>query len=102
MGSGNIVHNLMALDPDAEPYSWALEFDDIVKNNLVQHDIDSLVNYSKYHISALAHPTSEHYLPLLCVVGAAGNDRPEFFNESIFGGSVSMRSVVYGVENLNL
>lgn len=102
MGSGNIVHNLMALDPNAEPYSWALEFDDIVKNNLVEHDVDSLVHYSRYHISALAHPTSEHYLPLLCVIGAAGNDRPEFFNESIFGGSVSMRSVVYGAGNLNL
>jgi 4,5-DOPA dioxygenase extradiol len=98
LGSGNLVHNLMMLNMRAKPYPWAVEFDDIVKTNLETRDYDSLINYTKYHISSLAHPTSEHYLPLICVIGAAGGDRPQFFNEMIFGGSVSMRSVVFGLD----
>jgi len=61
-------------------------------------DYGSLIDYTRYHISSLAHPTSEHYLPLLCVTGAAADDRPRFFNETIFGGSVSMRGVVFGLD----
>ena len=96
LGSGNLVHNLMMLDMHAKPYSWAVEFDTVVKNNLAAGDYDSLIDYTKYPASLLAHPTSEHFLPLLCVAGAAGNDRPLFFNETMFGGSVSMRCVVFG------
>jgi 4,5-DOPA dioxygenase extradiol len=98
LGSGNLVHNLMMLNMHAKPYPWAVEFDDIVKNNITTRDYDSLIDYTKYHISSLAHPTSEHYLPLICVIGAAGDDRPRFFNETIFAGSVSMRSVVFGLD----
>lgn len=98
LGSGNLVHNLMMLNMHAQPYPWAVEFDDIVKNKLAARDYDSLIDYTKYRISSLAHPTSEHYLPLLCVTGAAGDDSPQFFNETIFAGSVSMRSVVFGLD----
>jgi len=97
LGSGNLVHNLMMLDMHAKPYPWAVEFDDRVKNNLLTGDYDSLINYTRYRVSTLAHPTSEHYLPVLCVAGAAGDDKPVFFNETIFAGSVSMRSVVFGL-----
>jgi 4,5-DOPA dioxygenase extradiol len=97
LGSGNLVHNLMMFNMHVKPYPWAVEFDDIVKNNLVSRDHDSLIDYTKYHISSLAHPTSEHYLPLLCAIGAAVDDKPQFFNETIFAGSVSMRSVVFGL-----
>jgi 4,5-DOPA dioxygenase extradiol len=98
LGSGNLVHNLRMLSMEGKTYSWALEFDDIVKNDLVNRDYDSLVNFTKYPVTRLAHPTSEHFLPLLCVIGAAGDDRPLFFNEMIFAGSVSMRCVAFGLE----
>jgi 4,5-DOPA dioxygenase extradiol len=97
LGSGNLVHNLIMLTMHAKPYPWAVEFDEIVKNNIITRDYDSLIDYTKYHISSLAHPTSEHYLPLICVIGAAEDDPPRFFNETIFAGSVSMRSVVFGL-----
>ncbi len=98
LGSGNLVHNLMLLTMHAQPYPWAVEFDTMVKTNLITRNYDALIDYTRYHISALAHPTSEHYLPLLCIIGAAGDDRPEFFNETIFAGSVSMRGVVFGLD----
>lgn len=99
LGSGNLVHNLMLLTMHAKPYPWAVEFDTMVKNNLVSRDYDALIDYTRYPLSSLAHPTSEHYLPLLCIIGAAGDDRPEFFNETIFAGSVSMRGVVFGLRH---
>jgi 4,5-DOPA dioxygenase extradiol len=100
LGSGNLVHNLMMLSMHANPYPWALEFDEIVKNKLLIRDYDSLIGYTRFPVSSKAHPTSEHFLPLLCVIGAAGNDHPSFFNETIFAGSVSMRCVVFGLDGL--
>jgi 4,5-DOPA dioxygenase extradiol len=98
IGSGNLVHNLMMLRMSGEPYPWALDFDRTVKERIVNRDYASLVAYSGLRNAAVAHPTSEHYLPLLYVLGAAGNDAPRFFNETIFAGSVSMRSVVFGMD----
>jgi len=98
LGSGNLVHNLRMLSMGAEPYPWAIEFDTIVKNNLITRDYASLINYAKYPAAQLAHPTSEHFLPLLCVIGAAGDDSPRFFNETIFAGSVAMRCAAFGLD----
>lgn len=98
LGSGNLVHNLMMLSMHAKPYPWALEFDKFVKNTLVSGNYEPLIGYPQHPFAKTAHPTSEHFLPLLCVIGAAGDDRPWFFNETIFAGSVSMRCVVFGMD----
>ena len=98
LGSGNLVHNLMMLGMHAKPYPWALEFDMFVKNTLVSGNYEPLIGYPHHPFARTAHPTSEHFLPLLCVIGAAGDDRPWFFNETIFAGSVSMRCVVFGMD----
>lgn len=102
IGSGNLVHNLMVINPGAKPYAWAAEFDNIVKDNLSSGDYENLINYTKYPSAALAHPTNDHYLPLLYVIGAAGNEKPKFFNEEIIWGSLSMRCVAFGMEKARL
>lgn len=44
----------------------------------------------------MAHPTWEHYLPLLYTAGAVHEgETPRFFNEGFQGASISMRSVVW-------
>ena len=45
-----------------------------------------------------AHPTHEHYLPLLYAAGAvdAGKEAPRFFNADFQSASISMRSAVWG------
>lgn len=99
IGSGNIVHNLMAADPDMyDPYPWAVEFDDFVKESILVKDHKALVNYLKNVVALKAHPTDEHYLPLLYVIGAAGDDKAQFANESFSMGSLSMRCVIFGSE----
>ncbi|NTW75750.1 MAG: 4,5-DOPA dioxygenase extradiol [Candidatus Moranbacteria bacterium] len=100
LGSGNVVHNLSALSPETHP--WAAAFDDFVKRSLADTDADALLRYEKHPDFELALPTDEHFLPLLYVVGAAGNDEPHFFNELMFAGSISMRCVAYWDGELSL
>lgn len=96
MGSGNVVHNLAALRQNSKPYSWARDFDAVVKKRLEKCDAEGLINYGKYKSADLALPTNEHYLPLLYALGAGEKEKPVFFNNSFFAGSVSMRSIVFG------
>ena len=99
IGSGNLVHNLMVFSPNAAPYDWAIEFDKIVKEDLIKMDYKSLINYTKYKSARLAHPTNDHYLPLIYVIGAAKNEKPKFFCEKVDFGSISMRCIAYGLKN---
>jgi len=96
LGSGNLVHNLMMLRPGAGLYSWAEDFDLTVKTLIERGDYPVLVEYSNLRYADIAHPSPEHYLPLLYTLGAAGGDTPRFFSEKIFAGSVSMRGIVFG------
>jgi 4,5-DOPA dioxygenase extradiol len=97
IGSGNIVHNLMRMNPEGKPYDWAIEFDEWVKGRLIEKDHNALINYRKQKSSIYAVPTNEHYLPLLYVIGASDDESPQFFNEKLFYASLSMRCVVYGL-----
>ena len=49
IGSGNIVHNLRQVnfDENAEPYPWAIEFDNYIKDALLQKDHDRLLRYKE-------------------------------------------------------
>jgi 4,5-DOPA dioxygenase extradiol len=48
-------------------------------------------------MARLAHPSHEHFLPLLYAAGAAHADEPvAFFNTNFQLASIGMRSVVWG------
>lgn len=101
VASGNIVHNLRQMQRGAsgsQAYDWALEFDQTVGGYLQQGHLDALQNFQKLgSIAKMAHPTYEHYLPLLYAAGAVeAGEQMRFFNTSFQGGSISMRSVVWG------
>ena len=98
IGSGNVVHNLMMARPGAAPYGWAKDFDSFVAASLAGGDNDALISFSARPDASRAHPTIDHYLPLIYARGAAPDDAPVFINEEFFAGSVSMRSVVFGAE----
>ena len=78
IGSGNIVHNLRALDwqhSEAPPYDWAVEFDTIVKQRLDQNRFSDLVNDQQFGTVAQASvPTNDRYLPMLYTVGLVENN----------------------------
>ena len=98
VGSGNIVHNLRApRQPGAAPYDWAVEFDRVVGRQLQGGNLAALQDFQKLGaVAQQAHPTYDHYLPLLYAAGAADAGEPlAFFNDGFQGQSISMRSVVW-------
>lgn len=98
MGSGNIVHNLRAVSfTENKPYDWALEFDAKIAQWIETSDHNSIVQFQKLGtLAQLAHPTYDHFLPLLYVLGLKDEkDSTEFFNTQFDMSSVSMRSIVY-------
>lgn len=98
VSSGNVVHNLGALKwgDNSQPYDWALEFDHLVKKSLEDNNPTPLIEYQKLgNVAQMAHPTNEHYLPLMYTLGLRQqNDELHFFNDNFDLGSLSMRSVL--------
>ena len=96
IGSGDIVHNLRKISwqADAEPFDWALEFDEWVKERIKQRDFDPLVHsFTASDAGKLSVPTPDHYYPLLYVLGASdNNDNLHFEFEGIQNASISMTS----------
>ncbi|WP_137936907.1 class III extradiol ring-cleavage dioxygenase [Chitinivorax sp. B] len=76
VASGSLTHNLYEIDPHAnaaEPYVTA--FQQWVWENLQHGRHAELCDMSKYAPAAQrAHPTDEHWLPLVVAAGAAGPD----------------------------
>lgn len=96
IGSGNMVHNLRKLNFEGTPYDWATEFDSKMKEYIDAKNYMGVVEYEKLgSIATNAHPTNEHFLPLLYTLGVAdAKDELNYFNLGIDMGSISMRSLV--------
>jgi len=99
LGSGNVVHNLRAIDwhsPDAG-MDWARRFDEHAREVMAERPADavSLVVHRDYAMSA---PTPEHFLPLLYVAGfaAATGDPAQVLVDGYAFGSLSMACYTIG------
>lgn len=97
LGSGNVVHNLSALRFDGEAHDWALEFDRLFADRLTDRHFGALADHNGMGaLLHMSHPTVEHYIPALTVIGAAdAADELTFITEGIDLGSLSMRSFVF-------
>jgi 4,5-DOPA dioxygenase extradiol len=102
IGSGNIVHNLRAMqlisdDFNAEyGFDWAYEAAYTIKKLIHSNEHKKLADYTSLGSAInLAVPTPEHYLPMIYVLALRRiEDKLEFFNEKIIGGSLSMASFI--------
>ena len=94
VGSGNLVHNLMALNPGGAPYDWAQAFDAQMKARIEARDALGVARaLDGSRMARLSHPTPEHFLPALYPLGVADEkDELSFFSESFDLGSIAMRS----------
>lgn len=95
VGSGNIVHNLRQAQWESnQPYEWAIEFDNKVKELIDGHSHEQLIQYDKLGQSAqLSVPTTEHFLPMIYSLGVqTDQDQLTYFNETMEMGSIGMRS----------
>lgn len=100
LGSGNIVHNLghafrawRAGDTATPP--WAERFDAAVADALHSDArVDGVIAAARDADATMAHPTPEHFLPLLYATAASDSaDRVAFPITGFDMGSLSMRSV---------
>ncbi len=99
VASGNVVHNLgmVSWGDKEKKFDWAVEFDGLVKKSIEDNNSEPLINYQKLgQIATMAHPTNDHYLPLMYSIGLRDKtDTFEFFNTEFDLGSISMRSVIF-------
>jgi 4,5-DOPA dioxygenase extradiol len=100
-GSGNLVHNLHTYAwgrHTQDPFDWAVRFEKVARELILAGEFEPLVNYEALGSdAALAIPTPDHYLPLLYVLGAAGQHEAIGFPvEGVDGGSISMLTVQIG------
>jgi 4,5-DOPA dioxygenase extradiol len=101
VGSGNTVHNLRMMQRQAPPeqaYDWAIEFDETVADWMAQGHLDALSEFQRLGaVARMAHPSHEHFLPLLYAAAAAhAGESCRFLTPNYQGASVAMRSVVWG------
>jgi 4,5-DOPA dioxygenase extradiol len=97
--SGGAVHNLRWIDRDgrAGAIDWAAEFDRWVDAKVAAGDASALARYrDEAPNAALAHPSEEHFMPLMVAMGAAANGnggaKGKRIHESFNLGSLSMAS----------
>ncbi len=98
LGSGNVVHDLGRIGWDMEGgYPWADAFDAWVRDRILAGDLDGVARYREAGSpAALSVPTTDHFDPLLSVLGAARpDDRVTVFNDARTMGSLSMTGYLF-------
>lgn len=102
MGSGQITHHLSAKhsNANAEIEPWAREFDEWIKQKLMNWEFYELVMLRmKAPFYRENHPTEEHLFPFYVTLGAAltMNGKPEvkFYNEGFEYGTLSQRCIQF-------
>jgi 4,5-DOPA dioxygenase extradiol len=98
LGSGNLVHNLRRMVWEDRAFDWAEEYDAQVRDWIIAGDHDQIIHYEKNGESAaLSVNSGEHYLPLLYSLALQQpGEAVAFFNEKVWGGSLSMRCLRIG------
>lgn len=103
IGSGNIVHNLRAVDFSkintvGYGYDWAHESRAFVNAQIIHRDFSKLLDLEAAPKSLkLAVPTTDHYIPLIYSLGLVRpSEDIQFFNDELLAGSLSMTSLQIG------
>ena len=99
IGSGNVVHNLGERGGTGvtdRPRDWAIEFDRRMAAAVGSGDHAQAIDFLTLgELARLAHPTYDHFLPLLYSLGLAGSGGDvRTFCEGFQWPGISMRSFV--------
>ena len=97
--SGAITHNFGWLDWRADgkkaPFAKALAFGEWVAEKVSAHDNAALLDYRRAPNGSEAHPSEEHFLPLLVALGAANGDTPARYRPNFAYGALSMDAYLW-------
>ena len=98
IGSGSMTHNLYEFRQHINDPEYAQQFADWVRETLDRKDTESMLDYRRRapH-SARAHPTEEHFVPLMVAMGAAGaDDNARLVEGGMTYSTLSMDSYLFG------
>ena len=99
VGSGNVVHNLGAMDPSLQDggFGWAQRFDDVARAQVLD-DPAAAVRLQEHGDYQAAVPTPDHFIPLLYFAGlaAAHDGGAGVLTDGCAYGSLSMTSYTLG------
>ncbi|HVE49722.1 MAG TPA: class III extradiol ring-cleavage dioxygenase [Casimicrobiaceae bacterium] len=101
IGSGHVTHNLRDWSLNlrrASQLPYVTEFADWLADRLESNDDAALVGWREQGPNATrAHPSEEHFLPLLIAYGAAGErPRVERVHREVIGGALAMDAYRFG------
>jgi 4,5-DOPA dioxygenase extradiol len=98
VASGAMTHNLQEFRQASTAANYAQEFADWVNAAVRARATSALLDYRREAPHAQrAHPSEEHFLPLLVALGASGEDEPAHLLEGgMTYGVISMDSFVWG------
>jgi 4,5-DOPA dioxygenase extradiol len=99
VGSGSLTHNLYEFRQHIRDPEYAQAFADWVADAVRRHDVDALVDYrARAPHAARAHPSEEHYLPLLVAIGAShAGEAATLIEGGMTHGVLSMDSFGFGL-----
>lgn len=101
LGSGSMTHNLYEYrHGSTRPEPYAEEFANWVRTAVLAHAVQPLIAYRTEAPHAVrAHPTEEHFLPLLVALGAQqeGDTVQVLDGGGVSHGMLSMESYVWGM-----
>ena len=99
IGSGSLTHNLYEFRRHINDPEYAQAFADWTADAVARGDVESLVHYrSRAPHAQRAHPTEEHFLPLLVAFGASDVSEPRRVVEGgMTYGILSMDSFGFGL-----
>ena len=101
LASGSMTHNLYDFrQSGAQPATYAQEFTAWVQAAVLAKGTDQLVAYrAEAPHAERAHPSEEHFLPLLVAMGATLEaDEVSVLQGGISNGALSMESYAWGLE----
>lgn len=101
IGTGSLTHNLSEFrggrDLNAPIAPYVTEFAAWVRDAALRGDADALVHtFERAPHAKRAHPTDEHYLPLLVAIGAATGEPAKLIDGGVAYGILSMDGFVFG------
>jgi 4,5-DOPA dioxygenase extradiol len=99
-GSGGSVHNLRVLNRSGRTDDWAIRFEQWLQDAVVAGDFERITSPARFPPEfALAHPTLEHFMPLVFAWAAGGRDTPgRRLHHSFSYGNLGMSCYEFGSE----
>lgn len=88
--SGSATHNLFELSRNPTPPSWATEFIDWLHQTVLSNNTQELSLFRRLAPHAnKAHPSDEHFLPLLIAAGCSAQQQSTLIHDSYEYGSLN-------------